>query len=640
MAGPGTAPPRAEAESLGHLPVGVYRTTPDGAFLYANGELARLLGFGSVDELMTVSTRDLYVDPADRSRWQALIATEGRVTDFEVEKRRKDGTTLWLRDSARAVLDASGGVAYYEGAVIDVTRQHQAEAELRASEARYRALVDAIPDAIFLFGSDRLCQDARLGALSRMFPPAARCLGAPPEAIFDEALAKLCRAAADTARDGGPVAIEHAAKGPHGDAFFDVCVTATDGGGALVLLRDATSTRRFREWMVRSERLASVGSLATGVAHEINNPLTAVVANTDFARELVAQCRVDAEDRIARHEPAFDARASQALRQAEEALDEVSQGASRIADAVRALKSVAEPSDDVPSSVVLEAVLETAMRVVKNHIRHRAELVRQIERLPPVWGNATRLEDVFVGLLVNAAEAIEPGRADQNEIRIAAREGADGRVVVELSDTGAGIATTEVDRIFDPFYSTKASGRSTGMGLSVCRAILSSLGGEIQVTSTPGKGTTFTVQLLSAKTAPAPRPTLPVRPRSRIRGRVAVIDDDAIVGSAFERMLSGEHDVFIAQAAQTVLDALDRGERYDVILCDVMMPVLTGVAFHQIVTERHPDQAPAIMFISGGVFTDDMRRYLAQIPNVTLEKPVLPGTLLRAVGEQVERARA
>ncbi|MCK6534718.1 MAG: ATP-binding protein [Polyangiaceae bacterium] len=640
MAAPGTEPPRAETEYLGHLPVGVYRTTPDGAFLYANAELARLLGFGSVAELMAVSTRDLYADPADRSRWQALIATEGRVTDFEVQKRRKDGTPLWLRDNARAVLDASGAVAFYEGAVIDVTRQHQAEAELRASEGRYRALVDAIPDAIFLFGSDRLCQDARLGALSRMFPPVARCLGAPPEAIFDEALAKLCRSAADTARDGGPVAIEHAAKGPHGDAFFDVCVTATDGGGALVLLRDATSTRRFREWMVRSERLASVGSLATGVAHEINNPLTAVVANTDFARELVAQCRVDAEDRIARHDPAFDARASQALRQAEEALDEVSQGASRIADAVRALKSVAEPSDDVPSSVVLEAVLETAMRVVKNHIRHRAELVRQIERLPPVWGNATRLEDVFVGLLVNAAEAIEPGRADENEIRIAAREGADGRVVVELSDTGAGIATTEVDRIFDPFYTTKASGRSTGMGLSVCRAILSSLGGEIQVTSTPGKGTTFTVQLLSAKTAPAPRPTLPVRPRGRVRGRVAVIDDDSIVGSAFERMLSGEHDVFVAQAAQTVLDALDRGERYDVILCDVMMPVLTGVAFHQIVTERHPDQAPAIMFISGGVFTDDMRRYLAQIPNVTLEKPVLPGTLLRAVGEQVERARA
>ncbi|MCC6900463.1 MAG: PAS domain S-box protein [Polyangiaceae bacterium] len=635
----GPAPAGAEVEVLRHLPVGVYRTTPDGGFLYANAELAAMLGYGSVAELSAVNTRDLYADPADRVRWQSAITADGRVTDFDVEKRRKDGTSIWLRDNARAVRDESGAVVSYEGAVIDVTRQHQAERELRASEARFRALVEAIPDAIFLFGPDRLCQEARLGGLARSFPPAVRCVGASFEAIFDDDLAKLCRAAADTARDGGPVAIEHVTKGPHVEAFFDVCVTATEGGGALVLVRDATSARRFREWMLRSERLASVGSLATGVAHEINNPLTAVLGSTDFARELVVQCRVDAEDRVARHEPAFDQRAKDALVRAEEALDEVLQAASRIADTVRSLKSVAEPAGEEQSSVVLEAVLETAIRVVKNHIRHRAELVRQIERLPPVWGNATRLEDVFVGLLVNAAEAIEPGRADQNEVRVSAREGADGRVVVEVRDTGAGIAIADVERIFDPFFTTKSPGRGTGMGLAVCRSILSSVGGEIQVASAPGQGTTFTVHLLSAKTAPAPRPTLPATSRRRSRGRVAVIDDEALVGSALERMLKNEHEVTVTQSAQSVIDALDRGERFDVILCDVMMPVLTGVAFHRIVAARYPDQAPAIMFISGGVFTDDMRRYLAQIPNVTLEKPVLPGTLLRAVAEQVERAR-
>jgi len=623
------------AAYLQHLPVGLYRTTPRGEFLYANDELARMLGFDSTAALLAINARDLYFDPADRERWQSMIAERGQVTHFDVRKRRADGTPIWLRDNGRAVQDASGEVVAYEGAVIDVSAQHHAEGELRVSEARYRALVEAIPDAIFRLGPEGSCLDARLGSLFRLFPPASRCVGAPLEEIFDADLAAACRAAAERCGDGGPVTLEHAASGARGDVYLDVCVSATEGGGTLVLLRDATAARRFRDWMVRSERLASVGSLATGAAHEINNPLTAVVANTDLARDLAASCRKDAES-LGDAGQRLSARLGELLR----LLDDAAQGAAGIADAVRALRSIAGPADDVPTSVVLEATLETALRVVKNHIRHRAELAREIFRLPPVWGNATRLEDVFVSLLVNAAESIEPGRANENLIRVRAEESGDGRVQVEISDTGAGIAPADVERIFDPFYTTKPAGAGTGLGLSVCRAIVSSYGGEIEVDSSPGVGTTFRVMLLSAKSAPAPRPTIPAQ-RPRIsRGRVAIVDDEAMVGGALERMLSGEHELFVTQSAQALLDALASGERFDAILCDVMMPVLTGVGFHREVAERFPEQAPSIVFISGGVFTDEMRRYLAAIPNVTLDKPLSAGKLVRAVAEQVARSQA
>lgn len=624
-------------EYLRRLPVGLYRTTPSGEFLYANDELCRMLGYASTAELLKLDARELYLDPADRERWQAALQSEGRVTDFDVKKRRADGRVVWLRDNARALSDERGELIAYEGAVVDVTAQHQAEEALRASEARYRTLVDAIPDAIFRFDADGKCADAHLGALFRLFPPALRCVGSPLEELFDPELAAACRAAAARCHDGGPVTLEHASSGPRGDAFFDVCVSPSDGGGALVLIRDATAARRFREWMVRSERLASVGGLATSTAHEISNPLTAVVANTDFARDLVSACRAESELSL---DTAAGKRMHQRLGEVARALEEALQGASGISDAVQALKSVAGPADDVPTSVILEATLETALRVVRNHIRHRAELVKQIARLPPVWGNATRLEDVFVSLLVNAAESIEPGRADQNEIHVRAHEAADGRVVVEVSDTGAGIAPADVPHVFEAFRAARPSSIGSGMGLSMCRTIVSSYGGEIDVVSTPGVGTTFRVALLSAKSAPAPRPTVPVQRLGSGRGRVAIVDDEAMVGSALERMLSGHHELFVTQSAQALLDELERGERFDVILCDVMMPVLTGVELHKIVAERYPAQAPAVMFISGGVFTDEMRRYLAELPNVTLDKPVSVGKLLRAVAEQVARSRS
>jgi signal transduction histidine kinase len=230
-----------------------------------------------------------------------------------------------------------------------------------------------------------------------------------------------------------------------------------------------------------ADRMVTMGQLAAGVGHEINNPLAFILGNLGFAREELARMQGESSP--------------EERQEVLEALAEAQEGAERVRLLVQDLKMLARADDAVSGAVDVEAVLRSASKMAAHEIRPRARLVMQTDGVPLVRGNAARLCQVFLNLLINAAHAIAPGQVERNEIRLVARQGPGSRVVVEVSDTGCGIPAENLERIFRPFFTTKPAGVGSGLGLSVCQRIIAMHGGEILVESRPGRGTTFRIVL-------------------------------------------------------------------------------------------------------------------------------------------------
>jgi CheY-like chemotaxis protein len=236
-----------------------------------------------------------------------------------------------------------------------------------------------------------------------------------------------------------------------------------------------------------------------------------------------------------------------------------------------------------------------------------------------------RLGQVVLNLLINAAQAIPDGHADRHEVRIVTRADAAGRAVLEVHDTGGGIAPEIADRIFDPFFTTKPAGVGTGLGLSICRGIVLGLGGEIRAEPRPGGGTILRVVLppapARAPEAPAPAPAPAPAAAAGRRGRVLVVDDEPAVASAIRRVLAAHHDVTVTGSAEDALEAIRDGERYDAILCDLMMPRMTGMELHAALEQAVPEQARRMVVLTGGAFTDGAREFLERVSLPRCEKP-------------------
>ena len=389
-------------------------------------------------------------------------------------------------------------------------------------------------------------------------------------------------------------------------------------------LREAKEQQaKLERQLVFADRMASVGTLAAGVAHEINNPLSSVTANVELLVEA-----------IARLGPAVSERHRAEL--AEMAADAVA-GAERIRRIVLSLKTFSRTEQERREGVDLAPVLQLAIDMAWGEIRHRGRLVKELGPTPRVDADEARLGQVFINLLLNAVQAL-PERADhEQEIRVVTSTDDSGRAVIEVSDTGAGIPAAVIGRIFDPFFTTKPVGVGTGLGLSICHNLVSAMGGEITVTSQVGRGTTFRVVLpasataveathVAAPAAPGQRTTAPLGSLS-----VLVVDDESSVGNVLRRVLAG-HDVTVVTAAKDALALLESGHEFDVILSDLMMPQMSGMDFHDALTQRFPHLVDRVVFVSGGAFTPAATAFLERVRNPRIAKPFDP----RSVRELVQ----
>ncbi len=385
-----------------------------------------------------------------------------------------------------------------------------------------------------------------------------------------------------------------------------------------------------------AERMASVGMLSASIAHEINNPLAVVIGNLDIIAATVEQVAAASVEpkRGAAEELAA---AANRLSEIRPLLDDSLEAAERVREIVRDLRIFARSEDaEANGPVDIHRVLASSIRMASNEVRHRAELVQDFGEVPPVLGNETRLGQIFLNLIVNAAQAFPEGRVSGNVVTIVTRAPSPDVVTIEVRDTGVGIPADKLERVFDPFFTTKPAGIGTGLGLAICHRIVGELGGTIAVESTVGVGTTFRVTLPAAGAVKSDRPAAGVAAiKEGRRGRILVVDDEIALGKMIENVLAKEHEVTAVASAREALAKVEAGERFDVILSDVMMPEMSGRELYQRLAEAAPEEAAKVVFMTGGAFSADSMAFLEASGRPVVEKPFKPSVLRERIRQLV-----
>ncbi len=592
----------------------------DGYWKRLNPSWSRTLGWTN-EELMSRPLIE-FVHPEDREatlaarenlkRGQPLFTLTNRY-------RHKDATYRWFE--WRSVSDPKRGRVY--AVARDVTADQHTRRSLRALTESVTATLNSITDGVIAADAEAavVLMNPVAEKLTRW--DAASAAGKPLGEIFHLAgdgpprtiLQTLARGTASegaehamiTARDGTelPVAFTRAPlRDPEGQV-----------SGAVIVFRDRRAEleakreqERLHRQLMFADRMASVGTLAAGVAHEINNPLAYVMANLDMILEDLH--RVEAGS--------LSAHVAEWADMAEEAR----QGAERIRRIVRGLKTFSRAEEERRTVIELRPVLELSVDMAFNEIRHRARLVKDYGPTPPVEADDSRLGQVFINLLVNAAQAIPEGDGETNEIRIVTSTDPSGNAVVEVRDTGPGIPEESLDRIFDPFFTTKPIGVGTGLGLPICHNIVRSMGGQITVANREEGGAVLRVTLPPASGPLSDATSLPAppKPAARHHASVLIVDDERAVGVTLRRVLRG-HDVTAVTSAKEALELIASGRAFDVILSDLMMPDMSGMELYEVLLRDWPPLSERMVFITGGAFTATANAFLDRVPNERLDKP-------------------
>jgi two-component system cell cycle sensor histidine kinase/response regulator CckA len=571
---------------------------------------------------------------ANAAELPRLLGLPASTIEEQVLKGRRARLVL-LPPASHTLAARIGRSARFVGALGEAWRgvarqQRELEASiaaLRTSRHEYQQLIERLPDGVMIhrngvvrWGNAALI--AIFGA-QRLEDIVGRSLldFVPPEDRAPIALA-MRRAATNEVSDARH---EYRVLGAEGVVRRIQSGTAQlvdfEGEPArLVVLHDVTEQHRLREQAAISDRLASIGALAAGVAHEVNNPLTYVKLSLEIASREVA---------------ALGDTARTAKLQA--SLGHVREGTDRVLGIVRDLKMLSRIHDEPSEAVDLPALLDSTLALAGRAIASKAQIVRAYGPTPPALATRGGLGQVFLNLLTNAADAIPEGAPSHHVIRVTTRSDAAGRAVVEITDSGCGIRPDIGTRVFDPFFTTKPVGSGTGLGLPMCHRIVTELNGEIAFESAPG-ATTFRVTFPAAPPAAARNEEPKTPPPSRPRPRVLVVDDEPALLVAFARHFADEYDMVTAPGARQALDILRDDERFDAVLADLMMADLTGIDLYEAVRENHPGLERRFLFMTGGVYTQRAQNFLSTVSNRCIEKPFDPGELLEAIDELVHAA--
>jgi len=549
-----------------------------------------------------------------------------RFIDTVIE--RADGSRVPVEVSFAPIrLEGKPGIVAF---IRDLTGRDRDRAALQRSERRFRQLIENAPDAVWINDGRRLIY-ANPGAARMLGYESVEALLAvdPRNIVAPEDHQSMRERTEEMLRTGEPLPPrEYPSRRKDGSwVMTEVQSMPVEWEGVPAILgfaRDVTGRKQMEARLAQSERLTALGTLLAGIAHEMNNPLGYALLGIEGALDALRRTPLPSVEHA----------------KLRELLESAHHGAVRVAAVVGQIRATSRPEVDERGPVDVRRAIEATLRVTQNEIHHRARLVTELADVPRVLGSEQRLEQVFLNLLVNAVQALPDGRAG-NEIRVTLRVGEAGDVVVEVRDNGPGIAEEVRARIFDPFFTTKSVGMGLGLGLSICHGIVTSHGGTIAVDSQLGEGSTFRVVLPAL--VGAGHAVSPVsRPRSTggdldLKGlRVLVIDDEPALAAMIVRLLEGDCFVDVAIKARDGLERLLRAAPpYDVILCDLMMPDLTGMDLFAEVARRDASLEDRFVFMTGGAFTPRAADFLARVKNRRLEKPFDRVALQAAVARRL-----
>ncbi len=583
---------------------GIFVADAAGVYLDVNRRGCELLG-RTRDAIVGAHLRDM-IAPDDLSARPLALerVTEGGAFISERRMLRGDGSTFVAEISTTRTNNGR-----YLAIVRDVTARHEAVEAARRAEESFRALLDVLPDAVVVHREGRIVYANSTAARAMGCASTSELVGSPIiEIVHPDDRPMVIERIRTMSRTGVAAAMQRERIMRRDGTSFVAEVVALalrfDGQPSfLAIARDVTERERMQARLAQSERLASVGLLAAGVAHEINNPLAYALLNLE---------RVAAE-----------VRAPGGPTGLQKGVDDAIDGARRVQRIVRDLRTFAGSLQNEVVRVDVVAAVDAALKLASNELRFRATVVCEVSGVPRVRANEARLTQVFLNLLMNAAHAIPEGDAERHEVRV--RVLADEAVVrVEVRDDGAGIAPENVARLFDPFFTTRAPGQGTGLGLSICHSIVTSFGGRIEVESAPGAGSTFSVVLPAVTTAPSdPSPAIEARASSppALRQRLLLVEDERNLRTVLQSLLAARYEVVTAATGREAQSLLAADAAWDVVLCDLLMPEVTGMDLYAWMEEHSPALCARVVFMTGGAFTERARRVLDLAPGRWIEKP-------------------
>jgi PAS domain S-box-containing protein len=458
------------------LQEGVYFSTPEGHLLDANPALVSMLGYAEKGDLLAAESAALNFDPGQPVLGRA-VDDRGGIRTREIKLRRKDGTAAVFLDSSRAVWDTSGNIIRYQGTLVDITEKRKMEQQLAQQEEFRRRLLESFPDLILVVDLEE--RYTFVSARSRDL------LGYQPQDMLGKKISELDDHSPELAAlyhevVSGKQAFASAEYGArHHDGAWQTMRAAgsrlvdAEGktNGVIISVRDITVERKLEQQVVQSERLAAMGAMIGGVAHELNNPLTSIMGVSELLQDTET-------NEVSRKQLAM-----------------LQQQARRAAEIVQNLTYFSRPPAPGKSRINLAEVVERTLNLHAYSLRKNNITVDFLKEagVPYALGDPHQLMQVFLNLIVNAEQAIREAR-DKGTLRIRLGKG-DNSVWVSFHDDGPGIPKENLASIFDPFYTTKRPGRGTGLGLSICKSVMKEHNGSVEATNSPEGGSIFTVTL-------------------------------------------------------------------------------------------------------------------------------------------------
>ncbi len=600
---------------------GVVLQDQNAAITMCNSSAERILGL--TRDQMTGRTsidprwRSVHEDgepfPGDTHPAVVTLRTGKPATNVIMGVHKPEGELSWITINARSI---EGSTPEASPSVLctfhDVSEEFAAKAALAAERTFLTTLLDNLHgDFIMVLGPD--------GRIERTFGM-RKGPGTAPRKLAGESAGEVVDAA-----HAGPLqqaigrcfageTVQLAASCQSTQLELVLVPLRNERGSvarSLMIASDVTERNQMRERLTRHERLVTTGTLAAGVGHEINNPLSYIVVNLDLA--------IDELRALEGGSP------SGRILDLVESLTEAREGAERIRKIVRGLRTFAR-EESVPVPMDPAGAIELSINMSMHELRQKATVVTELNPTPMALGDESRVSQVLVNLLVNAAQAFSTTDVDRNRVTVRTRVAEGERISIEVIDNGPGIPDDVLPRIFDPFFTTKPVGVGTGLGLSISNNLVTSLGGELLVRTRLGEGTTFQLLLL-----PVPDESTGVlRPEQRDvkRGRVLVVDDEPHVLSMMARLLKAEHDVVIMRDGREAAELLLAGRTFDVVFCDLMMPNMSGVQLYGRILASRPELAERVVFMTGGTLSDGMvRDFLDNVHNERIEKPFDPANV-------------
>ncbi|MFP4225240.1 MAG: PAS domain S-box protein, partial [Desulfobacterales bacterium] len=472
-----------------HVGVGVYISSKEGKFLDANQTLLDMLEYPSKEQFLNMDiTRDLYVRPEDRRKFQDMIERDGRVMEYEVEFKKRDGTPVLVSLTSHVRYDSHGNVLGYEGIVVDQTQRYQMEKKLKEAHDFMNKIIQSSPNPIMaadLSGNIIIWNRAAEKTLGY---PANEVIGRMNiTKIYPEGVARKIMKMIRGPESGGVGMLRSypllyvRRDGEVIDGNLSAAMVYDDKGneiatvGSFVDLRERIEMeqrlRQTQEQLLHSEKLAAMGRLTSQLAHELNNPIYGIMNTLELLKT-----EIPPENK---RRKLLDMSLSETV---------------RLADMLRKMLSFSKPEQEEKSATDVNKILDELIMLHEKQLQeHDIKVHFDLEEgLPPVHASPNQLRQVFLNMIGNARDAMPDG----GSLTIAtARD--NGQVRIDITDTGSGIKEENLDKIFDSFFTTKASVKGVGLGLSVCYGFIKEHGGDIRVESTPGSGTTFTITLPS-----------------------------------------------------------------------------------------------------------------------------------------------